>query len=309
MRRLSSFLFVALAVAAASWAVARERRELAVILRSADVSWVVASIGVALLAVFGTYAMWKAVLRSVGVEIGASGPGRRMFFVSQLGKYLPGSVWPVAAQLEFAQRLGLDRRRVMAANLLAISTGLAAGLVLGLPLGLLVVPGAVQQAWWLLAVAPVVLAMGHPRVLLMPVNRMLLGLGREAIDIPANSFGFLVAWAIGIGSWLCFGLHAAALLRALGPLAWNQLPLVLTAVTLSTCAGILALPAPAGAGVRDVLLVAILSTEFDLGVALATALLSRLILTAVDLLAALIGMLGSREARFVKPASERRVAE
>jgi glycosyltransferase 2 family protein len=47
--------------------------------------------------------VWLALLRGLGVTAPRL-EAARVFFVSQLGKYVPGAVWPAVAQMEFGRR-------------------------------------------------------------------------------------------------------------------------------------------------------------------------------------------------------------
>ena len=61
----------------------------------------------------------------------------RIFFVGQLGKYLPGSVWPVVMQAELGRDHHIPRRRTMTVSLVAQLLSFATALlvaVLVLPL-------------------------------------------------------------------------------------------------------------------------------------------------------------------------------
>jgi hypothetical protein len=66
----------------------------------------VPSLGAALAAVLGgivaTLLCWRAVLADLGRRLPLAA-GARVFFLGQLGKYLPGSVWPVMAQMELGR--------------------------------------------------------------------------------------------------------------------------------------------------------------------------------------------------------------
>src|SRR5207247_10216190 len=56
-------------------------------------------------AIWCSFLCWKAVLADFGSRVPLSG-GIRIFFVGQLGKYLPGKLWPILTQM----RLGDEYR-------------------------------------------------------------------------------------------------------------------------------------------------------------------------------------------------------
>jgi hypothetical protein len=73
----------------------------------------VGSLGLALLTVlaglFTSFLGWRAVLADYGGRLPLAG-GLRVFFLSQLGKYLPGSIWPAVAQMELGREYKVPRR-------------------------------------------------------------------------------------------------------------------------------------------------------------------------------------------------------
>jgi len=102
------------------WLVAHNADEL----RSAvdDVGLAALSISF-VLAVLGNVAIgqiWLTLLRGLEIPV-AWLEGSGVFFVTQLGKYIPGSVWPVMAQMELGRRWGAPRRTMLSANILLLA--------------------------------------------------------------------------------------------------------------------------------------------------------------------------------------------
>ena len=52
---------------------------------------------------------WLSLIRRRGHDA-PHGRGLSWFFTGQLGKYVPGGIWPVVGQAELAGRGGADRR-------------------------------------------------------------------------------------------------------------------------------------------------------------------------------------------------------
>ena len=65
----------------------------------------------------------------------------RLYFLTQIGKYLPGSVWPVVAQMELGREEGVPAARSGVAAALNLLVGIATGIVIGV-LSLVVVNGS-----------------------------------------------------------------------------------------------------------------------------------------------------------------------
>ncbi|MEP6981806.1 MAG: lysylphosphatidylglycerol synthase domain-containing protein, partial [Nakamurella sp.] len=77
-------------------------------LRHADLGAVAAALVCAVTAMLFMAVLWQQCLRTFGARY----PLRRVmtwFFAGELGKYLPGGIWPVVGRAEFGRRQGLDR--------------------------------------------------------------------------------------------------------------------------------------------------------------------------------------------------------
>ena len=225
---------------------------------------------------------WRAMLRGLGTEVPVRAAAR-IFFVGQLGKYVPGSVWPVLAQMELGAAYGLSRKVIGTASLLALGIAVPVALAIGL----LAVPALLSaegSAYLLLFLAlPLAAVLLSPPVLNPLLDRALRLARRQ--PLPQRLTGATVTRVAlyAAGGHLLLGLQAYLLARDLGASGSLLLPLAVGAFALASSAGVLALPVPAGAGVREAVLVVSLSPVLPVGQSLLLALVSRAILTAGDL--------------------------
>jgi glycosyltransferase 2 family protein len=278
-----AILLVALTIAAIR--IAQDRHALVPALRHIGGWAVVAS---ALAAVVGTGViaeLWREVL--IGLDARTSPRvAARVFFPSQLGKYLPGSVWPVLAQMEFGRRIGINRRRMFTANAMVLVLNLAVGLVLaGICLPLSSTTG-LHRFWWTFLFLPLLVLCLHPRLIPALVDAAFRPFKREPLDarLPVRSSLRASCW--GVVSWLGLGAHIYLLARPFGATDFAAFLAAVGGMCLAVAAGILFIPAPAGAGIRDAVLVATLAPTIGATNALAVALVSRVVLIGVDLLLA-----------------------
>ena len=96
-------------------------------------------------------------------------------------------------------------------------------------------------------------------------------------------------WAVLM--WLAFGLHILILSHDLGPALTWELALICTGgFAVAWICGFYAIFAPAGGGVRELVLTAMLMGTIGREDALAVALVSRLLMTVADLLCAGVGV-------------------
>jgi glycosyltransferase 2 family protein len=258
------------------------------------------SVGVALAAVMAgilaTFLCWRAVLTDVAGRLPLAA-GARVFFVGQLGKYLPGSLWPVMAQMELGRDHQVPERASAAAVgvflLVVVGTGLAVAAA-GAPL---LDPDALHAYWWLLAVLPLALLAAVP-----PVLNRLLGLvmrlaRRPPLPAPLSSTGLLRAAGWAVVSWLAYGVHVwmlAGQLTDAGPLLLAH---ATGAFAAAWCAGLLLVVAPAGAGVREAALILLLGGVLTGPQATVVAVVSRLLFVVGDLGWGGVALLAGRRAR------------
>jgi hypothetical protein len=230
-----------------------------------------------------TFASWRALLADLGFPLPLRAGGR-IFFLGQLGKYLPGSIWPALTQMELGRDYRVPQRvsgaAVAITMLLAVGTGLLLATVL-LPL---VGAGVPDQYRWAAAVLPVALLLAAPPVL----NRLLgavLRLARRApLPAPLSLAGACRAVAWALAAWLCYGVQVWLLARQLeagGGL--SLLGLAIGAFAGAWSVGFLLVAAPAGAGVREGALILLLGASIGRPEATVVALVSRLVFLAADL--------------------------
>jgi uncharacterized membrane protein YbhN (UPF0104 family) len=240
--------------------------------------------------------VWRALLADLGSRLPARA-ALHVFFLGQLGKYVPGSVFAVAAQMELGRDHGAPRSRVGTAGLLFLGVLVACGLLTASVVLPLTSPRALEQYRWLLLLLPVGLVALAPPVLTRLVGLLLGVLRRAPLERPLSARGVGAAVGWGLVMWAAYGVHLWLLVRPQGDgvtsTAGSELLLATGAYALAWTAGLLFVVAPAGAGVREVALVAALAPVLDRPAALAVAVLSRVLMTLGDLLwagaAALLG--------------------
>ncbi|MCU1375698.1 MAG: hypothetical protein JWO68_2984 [Actinomycetia bacterium] len=245
---------------------------------AASVGWLVAAVVLAAAGMTAIALGWRAVL----AELGHRYPTRLVvawYFTGEIGKYLPGGVWPILGRGELARRGGV--RRTAAYSSVALSLGLlylAAALVACVLLPF-AIDGADGRVALVLLLPPVGIACLHPAIS-GRVEALAARVLRRPIDVRVPTFGEALALvARYVPAWLLIGGATWSVARALDPHA--DLTRVLLATAVSWLAGFLAVPVPGGVGVREAVFVAAAGTMPG-GVAASTAVLARVIFVAVD---------------------------
>lgn len=255
--------------------------------------WLFAAATVVLALSYGLVAwLWGfALRRAAGIRLVA---GARIWFLSNLARYVPGNVWSYVGAVELARREGVARRTTLAVMALTQVLSVGVALAVGLPvllaerarLGRPALLGAV------VVVAVAALAVLFRRRLLGLARRRLPGFDPAELAPSAGTVAWLVAGYAAY--WVVTGLAFAALVASLYPLAAGDVPLVVAAYAAAYAAGFLALLTPAGLGVREGVLVIALAPVLPAGPALVVALVSRVWMMLVELAGAGIAHLVAR---------------
>ncbi|NHA67998.1 lysylphosphatidylglycerol synthase domain-containing protein [Phycicoccus flavus] len=278
-----------LVLAAVVWALARNWGEVSAEL--GRMSWPVVVLALVLTcgAPVFTLVGWRVLLADLGTTLHLA-PAASVFFVGQLGKYVPGSVWTVLAQAEMGARLQVPRRRMAVTGLLSIGLAILCGSLLGVvALPRLLARGSSPVTAWVVVAALVLGA-----VLLWPpllngiVARGLRVLRREPLEhrLGGRAIGVTCAWFTL--AWVSAGAGVAVLVRDLQPDA-SLADLVVAGVcgfALASAAGQLSVLVPAGVGVRDGVLALLLVTFMPLSAATAVVVVARFLAVVADLLVA-----------------------
>jgi uncharacterized membrane protein YbhN (UPF0104 family) len=249
-------------------------------------AWIAGSVLLVLL----TYAMqiesWRRILAGWGQRL-AFGPAARTWSVANLGRYVPGKVWSVAGLVVLAQRAGVAPGPAAASAFVIQAVSLGSGVA--------VVAGVTPHSASPLRLALAGLA-AVATILVLVWRPTALWLGRVVTSMaplePLAPSAVLAAIILTVLSWGTYGAALWMLARGLLHDAPVPLPLPLTtaigAFTLGYILGLLALFAPGGVGVRELVLVGLLAPFLGSGGAVAVSVASRVLLTLTEVAAALL---------------------
>lgn len=258
----------------------------------------VASFGMHLVT-FALFAwVWCLLMRGFGYQV-AFRHGFKVAYIANLGRYIPGRIWPVFGMVYFAKKINITKEAAVTswgvAQLFAIPPSIALGLaVLALypemvsaRLGSAFSRGLTIMGWLTLLVS--LLLVFAPRLTLSGVNAVLKVLKRPGIQLNlpvplalAIYFGYLFCWiCYGVAFWLF--VHAVA--------ARPEIPLLacIGAFVIAYQVGYLAIVTPGGLGARELVLLGVLSPYLG-SAAAGLAVLARIWNTVSDILASLLAL-------------------
>jgi len=285
--------FVSIAVVAAIAFVWGRREDVADAIARLSAAAVVGSLAAAVAASYATMLAWRALLADLGARLPLPAAGR-VFFLGQLGKYVPGSVWAVLAQMELGRDYAVRRTSSAAAGTLLLALAATTGVALAVAmLPFVGIAGLGQYRWVAIGALPL-LALLHPSV-----QQWLVRLGarilRRPIELPRMSArGIARATAWITVAWVLFGVHLHLLVGSTCGCSDQSLFLSTGVFALAWVTGFLVVIAPAGAGVREGVLVLGLGATLDPAAALLVALVSRALVTVSDLGLAAVAVAGAR---------------
>ena len=299
--RIVVALLVLVAVVVAVW---RNWTDVSAHLSEVPGGVLVGAFVLALLAPVFSQLGWRVLLADLGTRLPLPA-GASVFFVGQLGKYLPGSVWSVVAQADMGSRLGVPRRRMGVVGLLSILLSVLTGAIVGIPAVPLLVArsGEVTSLWWF-APALVLLLLLWPRLLNWGIATLLRLLRRDPLEhsLTAPAIGLTSLWFVL--AWLSAGLSVLMLAHAMAP-AVHVRDLLVTSIcgfALASAIGMFSVFVPAGVGVRDGVLALLLGALMPFSAAIAVVVVSRFFTVVADVVVAAVGwgwarshhLLGSR---------------
>ena len=258
-----------------------------------EIAWQSAALSFVLLLLglfFGTLS-WTAILNGLGPRV----PTRRaaqILLVGQLGKYVPGSVWSYVMQMELGRQFGILRPRILITSLYAAGVGVVASLVLGAAALPVLLPER-PQLLWLFALLPLGLLCLHPRVMTWLASQALRIFRRPPLTEIVSFRVVLQSTGFAVLAYASYGTHLWILVNSLEDPDLLVLVLLMGAVALAFTASLFAFILPSGIGVRDGILVAAMALVLTIPEATSVTVVSRVMFTAADLLAAAVATMAT----------------
>jgi len=308
---LAQWLLAAVVIGFAARELARQWQGVAPAIAGLRLDWVRVLASSAL--VFATYLIlieaWRATLRVWSASLPFA-VAARIWFVSNLGKYVPGKVWQIAAMGALAQKSGVSAAAAIGSSLLVNLVSVLAGFAViaitaagrvGALIGSQTANGGERSAEFIvvsIAIAGAVVLVLAP--VAVPTLAAFAGRvsGRQIAIPRVPPSAVWVAAVSTVASWVLYGLAFWLFARGITPRATGNASSYMAVYTGSYLAGYLALFVPGGFGVREAVLV-IAMPRFGLASAADAAVIaitSRLWLTILEILPGLL-LIRSRSAQ------------
>ncbi|HEV7990835.1 MAG TPA: lysylphosphatidylglycerol synthase transmembrane domain-containing protein [Gemmatimonadaceae bacterium] len=249
--RILRWAFVLAVVGAALWALRGQLPHVLAVADGVHLRWGLVAIAsaVVLLTYLVLIESWRQVLAALGGALGRA-DAMRIWFGSNLARWLPGAFWQLGAMTEMTRRRGVpvavSTGSAMLVTVVNLFTGLAVSCVFALPV-LRERFGA--RGWWIVGLGVAALALAPlivPRLGAMAARVT----GRE-ITLPRfGARAVLIAALSTTAAWLAYGVAFWMMAHAVLPGDTRTLSGCIALYTLSYLTGLLN-PAPAGIGAAE----------------------------------------------------------
>jgi len=212
------------------------------------------------------------------------------YFTGQLGKYVPGGIWPIVGRAELAVRNGIPRLDAYASTGLSLVTTYSAAVV---TIG---IGAAATTGHRLIAVLIAISLVLYFAAFSQPSLRAAIIRVATRVSPSASSLTDPKRLArltvVHIPAWILMSLSTSVTATAFG--AKISIADMLFITTTSWLAGFVVVGVPGGIGVREAVFTSLAGGIIGTPMAVSLALMSRVVFIAVDLTGALVSSVISR---------------
>lgn len=207
---------------------------------------------------------WRWVLRGTGASLSFA-TACKIWFASNMGKYLPGKVWQILGMVYLSERRGVPKVKSFTSSVVSQFFGAVSGLLIGIIF--LLIGGQrtlLGSAFWLWVILATLVALSgisllYPSLVQGVMNFLLRLAKKEPVKFSFDSLSFLLYMLFYGVSWILFGVAFFFFSMGLVEPDINFLWLATAGFSIATVSGFLAVVVPAGLGVREGVLVLLLS--------------------------------------------------
>ena len=256
-------------------------------------------LGISFVLIIMIYLLWVEIWRRILKESGHTLSFKKMFrvwFLSNLGKYLPGKVWSFLGMMYLLEKEGVAKSKSFSVAIMAEALAVLSGLLVALVL----LGKSLYRTFFaessgiaiviLLIVVGIVVLVFNPKFLERIINLTLRILKKEKIALnfkPQNMLLYLLLYS---GSWFLFGFIFWIFIRGITSVSFDIYLSLTGAFAGSFILGFLAFFAPGGIGVREGILVVLLSNFFPTPVATLISLSSRVWMALAEGLCSIVAV-------------------
>lgn len=238
--------------------------------------WLLLSFTLLALGALLELSVWRFLLAGLGGRLRWR-RAAETWFLSNIVRYIPGNIWQFLGMAELAADDGVSRLTTFASIAVHQVLNMAVGIVLAALYFALV-----GEAGWLdalrpfLLLAPLGLILCHPRLLERTLNGLLAAFKRPPVAVTLTWPQIALALLAYAGVWLTTGSGFASLAASITPVTPAQFGALVATWAAAYVVGYLSLLTPSGLGVREGVMILLLTPFFPAPVPTLIALAARL---------------------------------
>lgn len=276
IRTLLTYIFVATALFFIASAIVRRSAQVRSFEWDIEPLWLLLSIALLIAVLAGSVLIWGYVLDQLDYPLGFMSLAR-VWFLSNLARYIPGKVWQFVAIVELGRSLGVPAVVGVTSTVVFMGYVLIASWFVGI---YLLPAEALGPLARLMPIArlttPLLLLLLTPRVMQRAVALGMRLAKRESVPWKGGWPASILLFGSSVLLWIGFGVAFYVFIHSLTGLSANQFPAVTAVFALAFFASYIVVIAPAGLGAKEGMIAALLSSTLPFSVAAAVAVASRL---------------------------------
>ncbi len=290
-RRVVGFAFVAVAFGFLFYVVSRNSAELRAHEWTLRPGLLAISLAFHVAGLAWGVAVWRLLLARIGARVGFLDLAR-VWFISGLGRYIPGKVWQFVGAAHLGAGAGLPA--AVTVTSLAVHTGIF--VIAATVTGVYLLPATLGDPAWVAVrvarwVAPLLLLLVHPAVIRTALALVRRFTRRDLGEWNGRWIDGIGLVVLATGSWVLTGVGFYLFLESITPLEGATVREIIAINALAFVAGYVVFIAPAGLGAKEGALAAMLSLYMPAPVAALVAIATRLWAIAAEVIPALVLLL------------------
>lgn len=227
--------------------------------------------------------MWQAILYKLGANLEFK-KAFRIWFLSALGRYIPGKIWQILGMVYLANKEGVSVEKSATSALLVQALSIIPGVALGVITFSFLTPSFHKWTYPSLFIIPLGIIAVYPPFLEKITNFFALKLKRPKIHFNAKFKEVLIFIFFYLLSWIFYGFAFFLFTRSVTIIPFQKILLFPGIFAGAYLIGLLTIFVPGGLGIREGILAYLLSFLLPLPIATAISLASRVWLTLAELL-------------------------
>ena len=216
----------------------------------------------------------------------------KVLYISQLGKYIPGGIWPILGQFYLFEKQKISKLTVFIANVSLILIDTISVLLVFIPFYFIFFSNQLRYLnILLLIIIASSLFLLNPKMLKKVVRLVNVKLKGKDVALEYKFHDLVYLVMLGVVDWLILGIGLFLLISSFHSIPISYIPYLSGAFALSWIIGTLSFIVPNGLGIREGILSYFLTFLLPPPISIIVALLARIWITIGDVISSMIAIL------------------